>query len=180
MKLHHNKIQTTCMAGLLTAIIAITAQFSILLPFGVPFTLQTLAITLAGIVLGARIGALSAGLYLLIGAVGLPVFANFTGGLQTLFGPTSGFLLSFPLMAYIIGWGTEHPGQKKIGFLLALILGTTLNLLCGSWGFVIFTGSTFPFALTACVLPFLPATLLKGILGAMLGLRIRKSLQAFR
>lgn len=180
MKPHHNKIQTTCMAGLLTAVIAITAQFSILLPFGVPFTLQTFAITLAGIVLGAKTGALSAGLYLLIGAVGLPVFANFTGGLQSLLGPTSGFLLSFPLMAYIIGWGTEHPGHKKINFLLALVLGTTLNLLCGAWGFSLFTNSTFPSAITACVLPFVPAALLKGILGAMLGLRIRKSLQTFR
>ena len=74
----------------------------------------------------------------------------------------------------------EHPGHKKINFLLALVLGTTLNLLCGAWGFSLFTNSTFPSAITACVLPFVPAALLKGILGAMLGLRIRKSLQTFR
>ena len=75
-------IQDICSIAIMTALIAVMAQISIPMPLGVPMTMQTFAITLAGIVLGSKRGALSAIVYLLLGAVGVPVFAGFSGGAQ--------------------------------------------------------------------------------------------------
>lgn len=96
-------IQDICMIGVLTAVIVIMAQIAIPMPLGVPMTMQTFAVTLAAIILGPKNSAVASIVYLLLGAVGLPVFSNFTGGFSRLAGPTGGFLLSFPIMAYIIG-----------------------------------------------------------------------------
>lgn len=73
-------------------------------PLGVPITLQTLAISLCGMVLGPWRGAAAVLLYLVVGLIGIPVFANFSGGLGVLAGPTVGYLVSFPLSALLIGF----------------------------------------------------------------------------
>ena len=73
-----------CMIGVVTAVIVIMAQISIPMPLGVPMTMQTFAITLAGIILGSKKGAVASLIYVLLGAVGVPVFANFSGGYQLL------------------------------------------------------------------------------------------------
>lgn len=75
-----------CMIGVVTAVIVIMAQISIPMPLGVPMTMQTFAITLAGIILGSKKGAVASLIYVLLGAVGVPVFANFSGGYQLLVG----------------------------------------------------------------------------------------------
>lgn len=71
--------------------------------FGVPITLQTFAVMLTGIVLGARLGFLAVLLYLVAGLAGLPVFSGFSGGLGVLAGPSAGYLLAFPLAAATVG-----------------------------------------------------------------------------
>ena len=68
-----------CMIGVVTAVIVIMAQISIPMPLGVPMTMQTFAITLAGVILGSKKGAVASLIYVLLGAVGVPVFANFSG-----------------------------------------------------------------------------------------------------
>jgi len=78
------------------------AQISIPLE-PVPFTLQVLAVVLAGLLLGPRYGALAMAVYVLVGAVGVPVFAGFRGGLSVLFGDTGGYLLAYLLAAAIAG-----------------------------------------------------------------------------
>ena len=86
---------------------ALTAAFSLLpgipLAAGVPITLQTLAVMLAGLILGPLRGAAAVGLYLVAGLAGLPVFSGFSGGLGVLAGPSAGYLLSFPLAALVVG-----------------------------------------------------------------------------
>ncbi|WP_066297904.1 biotin transporter BioY [Arthrobacter luteolus] len=86
---------------------ALTAAFSLLpgipLAAGVPITLQTLAVMLAGLILGPLRGAAAVGLYLVVGLAGLPVFSGFSGGLGVLAGPSAGYLLSFPLAALVVG-----------------------------------------------------------------------------
>ena len=84
-----------CYIALFTAVIAVMAQISIPMPLGVPMTMQTFAITLAAVVLGAKFSTLSTFIYLLLGAVGVPVLAGFSGGLDKFVGPTGGFLFSF-------------------------------------------------------------------------------------
>ncbi len=101
-------VREICYSGLFAAVIAIMAQISIPMPGGVPMAMQTFAITLAAVVLGAKLSTVSSVIYLLLGAVGVPVLANFSGGFDKFIGPTGGFLISFPLMAFIIGWGADH------------------------------------------------------------------------
>lgn len=179
MKKHFLHIRDLCMIGLFTAVIVVFAQIVIPMPFGVPFTMQTFAITLAGIVLGSKHGAIASIIYVMLGSIGLPVFAHFTGGWQSIAGPTGGFILSFPLMAYIIGLGMELRSTWKGFSIIALVLGTVVNLLCGALMFSFITGSPIIAGITACVLPFIPATLIKGVLAYILGFNIRKRLQAF-
>src|SRR5215211_4890498 len=92
----------------MAAVTAVTAQITIPLPFSpVPFTLQVLAVILSGLLLGPRYGALSQAIYLLIGAIGVPVFAGFSGGLGIVLGPTGGYLLSYPAAAAVAGLATR-------------------------------------------------------------------------
>ena len=96
------------LCGLFAALISILAQISIPLPFTtVPFTLQIFGIAITGLILGSKCGFISTLIYLILGAIGMPVFANFAGGISVLFGPTGGFLLGYPLMAFIIGYAKE-------------------------------------------------------------------------
>ena len=106
-------VRDICYAGLFAAVIAVMAQISIPMPLGVPMTMQTFAITLAAVVLGSKLSAIATLVYLLLGAVGVPVLANFSGGIDKFVGPTGGFLISFPIMAYIIGLGVEHRDAFK-------------------------------------------------------------------
>ncbi len=177
MTKHNLQIKDLCLISLFTATIAIMAQIAIPMPIGVPMTMQTFAITLAGIVLGSRNGALASIIYMLIGAIGLPVFANFTGGWQILLGPTGGFILSFPIMAYIIGLGFEYRHIHKALPVLAITFGTTLNLLCGVWIFSMLSHTNFLASFAVSGLPYIPVTVIKAILAYLLGNNIQKRLR---
>ncbi len=163
-----------CQIGIFTALIVVCSQLSIPMPAGVPMTLQTFIIPLAGIVLGAKRGTIAASVYVLLGAVGLPVFAGFTGGLGILFGMTGGFILSFPLMAFFAGLGSRE--NKKASTAAGLILGAVLNYLAGMILFAAVTGTDLRYAFTVCVLPFIPTSVIKVILASLLGLRLKKAL----
>ena len=93
---------TITRVALMAAVTAVAAQIAIPL-FPVPFTLQVLAVILSGLLLGVRHGALAQAVYVLVGAVGMPVFAGFTGGLGHIFGPTGGYLISYPIAAAVAG-----------------------------------------------------------------------------
>lgn len=176
MKKRTLNIQDLCMIGVMTAVMCIMAQISIPMPFGVPITMQTFSIALAGIILGSKKGSITTLIYVLIGTIGVPVFSNFTGGYQCLVGPTGGFILSFPIMTYCIGLGMEHQSHLKGALPLGLILGNAINLLAGTLMFCFLSGTNFIAGLTACVLPFLPVTIIKMTLAWSIGLRIRKHL----
>ena len=193
----NNKTYDLATMGLMAAVTAIMAQIAIPMPQGVPMTLQTFAVTLAGIILGSKSGAISMLIYLLLGAVGLPVFSGFRGGLGMLVGPTGGFLISFPIMAFIIGLGvhyagadsqprhqfqsgqSSHSGQLSFGtvmFWAFLITGTVFNYIVGTLVFCLSTGSSLEAGITACVVPFVPTTIIKAILAGLLGQRLRKAI----
>src|SRR5829696_7645933 len=86
----------------MAAVTAAAAQITIPLS-PVPFTLQVLAVILSGLLLGVRHGALAQAVYVLVGAIGVPVFAGFKGGLGILLGPTGGYLISYPIAAAVAG-----------------------------------------------------------------------------
>jgi len=178
MKSSKLSLQEMITVGLCTAVIVILAQITIPMPLGVPMTMQTFAISLTAIILGAKKGALAALVYVLLGAVGLPVFSGFSGGFQRLVGPTGGFLWSFPLMAFLIGLGAEKYRNSKAAFLFWLTLGTVLNYVVGVVVFCLATQSSLAAGITACVLPFIPTTIIKAVLSAWVGLRMRDRLPA--
>ena len=167
-------IQQLCYVGLFTAVIVIMAQISIPMPLGVPMTMQTFAITLAAVVLGAKLSTISCTVSLLLGAIGVPVLAGFTGGLGKFVGPTGGFLISFPLMAFLIGLGVDHRKAFKGAFVLSLIAGTLINYVVGVAMYCLLTHNTVATGFTACVLPFIPTASIKAVLASVLGFDIRK------
>ena len=169
-------VQDICSIALCTAVIAIMAQISIPMPLSVPMTMQTFAITLAAVVLGSKKGGISTLIYVLMGAVGIPVYAGFAGGFQHIAGPTGGFIISFPVMAFIIGLGVDKFRNVKGGFLICLILGTLINYVIGVLMFCLLTQSPVSVGISACVLPFIPTAIIKAALASILGLKIRERL----
>jgi biotin transport system substrate-specific component len=100
----------------------------------VPFTLQTLMVALAGAFLGAKKGAYSQLLYLAVGAIGLPVFAQNPDGLYgfaRLFGPTGGYLLAFPIAAFLTGYIIEK-NNSYLTVVLAMFAANVVIILCGT------------------------------------------------
>ncbi|WP_276210983.1 biotin transporter BioY [Heyndrickxia coagulans] len=124
-----------CYAGMFAALMAIGANITSIAPFlvigGVPITLQTFFAVLAGLVLGSRLGAISMVAYMLIGLLGAPVFAQFSGGFQTVLSPTFGFILSFIPAAWATGKIVEKR-QNLTTYLIAAIIGLILNYVIGT------------------------------------------------
>ena len=178
MKKRALSIQDLCLIGVVTSILIIMAQISIPMPLGIPMTMQTFAVMLAGILLGSRKGTISVFLYLLLGAVGLPVFSNFRGGLQCLIAPTGGFLWTFPLIAWLTGLGIRYWPRRKSFLVLALLTGNLINLLFGTAFFAFLQKVPFSAATATCLFPFIPATIFKIVLAMVAGLNIRKRLKS--
>lgn len=108
----------------------------------VPFTLQTMIVLLSGAFLGSRNGAASQIVYILAGIIGLPVFAGFSFGFAKLFGPTGGYLLSFPFAAFLVGYILEKK-NNNIAILFSFIAGAVLILLAGSLYLSVFFNGDF-------------------------------------
>lgn len=150
-------------------LIAGMAQLRIYLPFTpVPITGQTFAVLLIGAALGSRQGAAAVGLYLLQGAIGLPVFAGGGAGFAWLLGPTGGYLVGFLLAAFVVGWLAERGCDRNLrSSLPAFMAGQMIIYACGVLWLSRFTG--FDGALAAGLYPFILGDLLKaGLAGAAL------------
>jgi len=159
------------MCALFAALTAVLSQIQI--PIGpVPINLALLSVFLAGGILGWRCGALSQLVYVLAGAVGVPVFAGFSGGFGVAFGPTGGFILSYILCALLIGWLCERFGRKIRTLALAMGAALVLCYLLGCLWFVFTMKSTFAYAVSVCVTPFVVFDLIKISLATVLSVRL--------
>ena len=165
-------VRDLCYIAFFTAMIAVLAQISIPLPGGVPLTLQTFAVPLAGLVLGPKKGTIASLVYVLLGAVGVPVFANLSGGPGIVLGMTGGFIISFPIMAFISGLGSKKSVKSPLLWLW-LILGAAANYVVGTVWFMAVANSSVYAALAACVIPFIPTAILKIILAGFFGTMLR-------
>lgn len=139
----------------------LSAQIRIPLPFTpVPMTLQTFVAPLAGGFLGAALGSGSMLLYLALGLLGAPVFAQATGGWEFVYAPTSGFLAGMILAAFVVGLVREK--TKSRGMLLAgLVTAHVLIFACGISGFMMVLNTGFQEAFAKAVAPFLLGDVLK-------------------
>jgi biotin transport system substrate-specific component len=152
-----------------TLLTAVMAQIRFQFPFtSVPLTGQTFAVLLSGAVLGNRRGFASQILYLAAGASGLPVFAGGAFSLAYLLGPTGGYLLSFPLAAYLIGWLVERGASRSTWRLaLSLLACDTFILILGAFWIHSFFGVTFRQASLLGFYPFLIGDIMKIVLVGM-------------
>ena len=143
--------------------IALTAQISIQIPIGpVPITGQTFGVLLIGALLGSRLGALSSVLYIAEG-LQFPVYANATFGWAVLTGATGGYLLSFPIAAFLVGWLAERGWDRRPAkLLLAMVAGNIIIYLFGvPWLINSIEGTTLSQGLQWGLIPFIPGDLAK-------------------
>jgi biotin transport system substrate-specific component len=154
------QIKRMVYAALMAALTAAGAYIAI--PIGpVPIVLQNLFIMLAGLLLGGRWGLISVGVYLLAGAVGLPVFAGGTGGVAKFVGPTGGYLLGFAAAAYLVGVISEKGHGHMVIDVLAMVAGTLVVYAFGVSWLKVVTGMSFSKAIAVGMLPFLIGDALK-------------------
>lgn len=160
--------------GLFASIIAILSQISIPLPFTtVPLTMQVFAIVLCGLLLGSKLGFISLIIYTLLGAIGLPVFAQMSGGISAIIGPTGGFILSFPILALVTGYFSKKYDSILL-ITLGMVIGLLLSYLIGTLQFMLIMKVSFMQGLTLCVIPFVALDLVKIGLAIGLGLNLSK------
>ena len=175
------KTKDLALCALFAALIAVCAWISI--PATVPFTLQTFAIFAALGLLGGKRGTVAVAVYLLLGAIGVPVFAGFQGGIGALLGTTGGYLLGFLLSALIV-WGMEARFGSKTGvFLLSAVLGMLLCYAFGTaWYLVVYARTkgaiSLATALGWCVVPFLIPDAVKIALAVLLRGRLKRHIPA--
>jgi len=146
----------------------------IAIPIGpVPINLQSFFVVLSGLILGAKLGALSQITYVILGLIGLPVFSGGNGGLGAIVSPTFGFLMSYIVAAYVIGKLTEK--NKSISKIIySVILGSIVIYIIGvPYFYFIFTsflGKSINFysALKYACLPFIPGDIIKAVIAISL------------
>ena len=149
----------------------------------VPITLQTFGVILAGAVLGSTRGFLAVLLYLGVGAIGLPVFSGGSAGLAPFAGPTVGYLVAFPLAAFLAGFIVERLPRKRIatsiplifvaGFASSLVFIHPLGALGLAWRADMGIGAAFLFDLT-----FIPGDIAKNILMAIVATSVHRAFPA--
>ena len=164
--------------ALFAALIAVLGLIpKITLAFGVPITAQSLGVMLCGTVLGARRGALAVGLFVLLVAMGLPLLAGGRGGLGVFASPTVGFLIGFPVAAFVTGWIVEKWRSAPMGItagIAAFIGGVVVLYAFGIVGMSVVMGKTLAEA-AALVTAFIPGDLLKAGIAGMLTASLAKA-----
>ena len=172
----NSKITDMVYIGLSAAIIAVCSWISI--PLTVPITLQTMGVVLISGLFGAKRGTLSILLYILIGAIGVPVFSGFKSGFGVLIGSTGGYIIGFIFTALIVGIVSD-----KTNKLWALILSMGVGILVcyafgTAWFAVVYAKTNEPASLATilgwCVIPFLIPDAIKIALAAVLTNRLKK------
>ena len=165
-------IRTCVNIGVSAAVIAACSQISI--PSVVPFTMQTFAVFCALATLGGKGGTISVLIYIVLGAVGVPVFAGFTGGVGVLFGTTGGYIIGFLFTGLIYWLITHFLGEKLPVMFLALVLGLAVCYAFGTaWFMIVYaknSGSVgLMTALGWCVFPFILPDCVKMALAILIG-----------
>lgn len=182
MRQGQNRLGIADMAyiALFAAVIAVCSWIAI--PAAVPFTLQTLGVFLAVGVLGGRRGTLAVVVYLLLGAIGLPVFSGFEGGLGKLLGATGGYIIGFVCSALVM-WAMERlPLREGWRLTLSMVLGLVVCYAFGTaWFMQVYAHQSGEIglmsALTMCVFPFVVPDLIKIGLAQIIAKRLKAAVR---
>ena len=161
------KSKNMVLCALFASLIAVCAWISIPVS-DIAFTLQTLAVFLSLGLLGGRRGCAAIGIYLLLGAAGLPVFSGFQGGIGVLLNVTGGYLWGF------LAAGLVYRAAEPLGTLPAMIAGQLVCYLCGSLWFYLYAGGGIWLIIARCVLPYLMGDAIKIALAFTLSRRLAR------
>lgn len=173
------KIQTNqlVLAAMFTAITAVAAQLIVPLGFTpVPFSLALVAIFLTGAVLDKKTAFISQVVYVLLGTVGAPVFAGFTGGMHKIAGPTGGYIIAYPLMAVLIAFILEKWGRGFWKYCVAMLVALFVCYTLGTIQLLLITKADLLAGLSMAVIPFVPFDLVKIVLSASMAAALQRAL----
>jgi biotin transport system substrate-specific component len=171
----NNSLRQMVYTSLFTALIIVGGYISIPLPFNpVPLVLADFFAVLAGLTLEAGWGGAAVALYILLGALGLPVFAGGKAGLGVFFGPTGGFLLGYLIGAIGAGWVAHQGVVSRLKDGLAIGLGFLAIFSCGIGWLAIAQQLSIGKAVAFGLLPFLPGTVIKALVMWLEARRLRK------
>jgi len=163
------------MCSIFAALSAVLSQISINIG-PVPVNFTHVSIFLAAGLLGAKYGTLSQIVFVIAGAIGIPVFSGFAGGIGVIANATGGFIIGYILCAFVTGLVIDHFGTSLKVQLPAMYLGWLVTYALGIPWFMIVTGTDFVTSLTWCMLPFLPTDAVKTVLSAILINRLKPAL----
>lgn len=168
------KVLSLTLTALFAVITVLCSMISV--PAAIPFTLQTFGIFLSLFVLGGKYGTLSITVYILLGAVGLPVFHGFTGGVGTLASSTGGYIIGFILSGLVYMLITKLAGKSSKTKLISAFIGLILCYITGTLWFTVTSsqGNGFSSALLTCVVPFIIPDTIKILLAFFISQRLKK------
>lgn len=177
MKKHSDRTKNLVYIALFSVLMAVCSWISI--PTVIPFTMQTFAVYLALNFLGAKNGTVSVGIYLLMGLIGLPVYANFTSGLGILLGIRGGYMLGWVLSGLVMWLLETLLGRRLWVQAISMLLGLLVCYLTGTvWFMAVYAKTTGAIgigtALLWCVVPFVLPDLLKLGLALWMSGRLKK------
>lgn len=171
-------IKKTATVGILAAIICVIAPFSF--PAGaIPISLATFAIYIISCTVNKKLSVAAVAVYILIGAVGLPVFSSFTGGLQCITGYTGGYIIGYIPCAFIIGLLTDRFENNKIIYPLSMIAGTLVCYFFGIFWYMHRAECGFIEVAAVCVAPFLIGDIIKIATASCIGITLKKRIKKF-
>ncbi len=177
VKMRKSKTYDMVYIAIFAVLIAICSWIAI--PTMVPFTLQTFGVFLAVGVLGGKRGTVAVLIYILLGAIGVPVWSGFTGGIGVLLNNTGGYIIGFLFIALIM-WGAEKLfGRKNWVMIVSMVLGLVVCYAFGTlWFMMLYLKNTGAIGLGTvlgwCVIPFIIPDILKMALAFILSRRLNK------
>ena len=161
--------------ALFTAVLCAVAPFTI--PVGpIPLSLATLVIYIAAGSLSWKLAVLSVFLYVMLGAVGVPVFSNFSGGFHRIVGVTGGFIIGYIPCALATGLIIEAFQRRIWSYALGMVVGTVILYTCGVAWFMFQSGSTLAVAIALCVTPFLLGDAMKIVAACVIAPQLHKAI----
>lgn len=173
----HKKTKEICFCGLMIALMAICSWISV--PIGaVPVTLQTFGVFMAVALLGGKLGTISVFAYVLLGAIGVPVFAGFSGGITAVLGTSGGYIIGFIFSALVMWIMEKLLGRKFWVLAVSMVVGLLVCYIFGTiWFMIVYSNANGAVGLATvlgwCVIPFIIPDAVKIVCAMLLSAKLR-------
>ena len=172
----HTKTKNIAIMGLMTALICALSPIMFPMPGGIGITLGLFVILLVTYLMGTLKSLICYGLYIIIGAIGIPVFAGFMGGFSRVVGPTGGYLIGYVAVIILAGVFLHLGKNKILMFIIGSVLGISVCYIIGSFWFMHVMELDWKQTVWLCVIPYIPFDVLKIIAVCIIGPVIKKNI----